>query len=131
MLTASGQPRATGDYFVEAEAHLKALNPATGLELTRIELPANATGAPLSYLANGRQYIAVPVGGDLPSELVVLALPQADEDLPPQARSGYGADHPVFDRAVEALRVVRVHRLDDRRHRVTAARDIFAKSLLP
>ena len=103
LLTASGQPRETGDYFVEAEAHLKALNPATGLELTRIELPANATGAPLSYLANGRQYIAVPVGGDLPSELVVLALPQADEDLPPQARSGYGADHPVFDRAVEAF----------------------------
>jgi quinoprotein glucose dehydrogenase len=49
---------------------------ATGELITQVELPTNATGAPMTYLSNGRQFIVVPVGGaNLPAELVALALP--------------------------------------------------------
>jgi quinoprotein glucose dehydrogenase len=49
---------------------------ATGELIIQVELPTNATGAPMTYLSNGRQFIVVPVGGaNLPAELVALALP--------------------------------------------------------
>jgi quinoprotein glucose dehydrogenase len=38
----------------------------------------NASGAPITYMANGRQFIVVPVGGGgLPARLVAFALPNA------------------------------------------------------
>jgi quinoprotein glucose dehydrogenase len=41
-----------------------------------IALPANANGAPMTYMAGGRQYIVMAVGGaNLPAELVALRLP--------------------------------------------------------
>jgi quinoprotein glucose dehydrogenase len=106
LLVASDQPWGGDDYFVDAESYLQALDPQTGAELARIDLPTNANGGLLSYEAGGRQYVAVPVGGGslgMPAELVVLALPRAGEELPPQAKTGYGADHAAFDRAVEAF----------------------------
>jgi quinoprotein glucose dehydrogenase len=43
--------------------------------LAEIELPANATGAPITYRAGGKQYIAFPTGGGpLPEELIAVAL---------------------------------------------------------
>ncbi len=44
--------------------------------LAQIELPANAHGALMAYMARGRQYIVIPVGGaNIPAELVALSLP--------------------------------------------------------
>jgi quinoprotein glucose dehydrogenase len=44
--------------------------------LWEIELPGAAIGAPMTYSANGKQYIAVTVGWPgMPAELVALALP--------------------------------------------------------
>ena len=48
----------------------------TGALLAKIELPANAQGALMTYMVRGKQYIVVPVGGaNLPAELVALSLP--------------------------------------------------------
>lgn len=39
-------------------------------------LPRNVTGAPMTYVLNGKQYLVVPTGGaNLPAELIALALP--------------------------------------------------------
>jgi quinoprotein glucose dehydrogenase len=54
----------------------KALDKATGETLWRIELPAGTTGAPITYLFEGKQYIVVAIGDvDRPVEWVALALP--------------------------------------------------------
>ena len=54
----------------------RALDKATGKTLHEMELPANETGIPMTYLANGKQYIVVAVGNrDFPAELVALTLP--------------------------------------------------------
>jgi quinoprotein glucose dehydrogenase len=54
---------------------LVAYDKATGAEVTWIDLPGGALGAPMTYLLDGRQYIAVTVGGDVP-ELVAFTLPE-------------------------------------------------------
>ena len=47
----------------------------SGEMLAEITLPANATGAPITYIAGGKQYIAFPVGGGpLVEELIAVAL---------------------------------------------------------
>jgi quinoprotein glucose dehydrogenase len=44
--------------------------------IAQIELPTNALGALMTYMARGRQYIVIPVGGaNIPAELVALSLP--------------------------------------------------------
>lgn len=49
---------------------------ATGTIAATIELPASATGLPMSYAVADRQFIVVAVGGpDVPGELVALTLP--------------------------------------------------------
>jgi quinoprotein glucose dehydrogenase len=43
--------------------------------LAEIELPANATGAPMTYMAGGKQFIVFPVGGaKLVEELIAVSL---------------------------------------------------------
>lgn len=55
---------------------LRAFDKATGALVAEIALPANVNGAPTTYMAGGRQYIVVAVGGaNLPAELVALRLP--------------------------------------------------------
>ena len=50
---------------------------ATGEVLAEIELPANQTGLPMTYMHEGHQYIVVAVGARRhPAELVALALPE-------------------------------------------------------
>ena len=45
--------------------------------VAEIELPANQTGLPMTYMHEGRQYIVMAVGArGLPGELVALALPE-------------------------------------------------------
>jgi quinoprotein glucose dehydrogenase len=54
---------------------LLALNPQDGTLVAKIILPANATGAPMTYSAAGHQYIVVPIGGaSQPAELIALSL---------------------------------------------------------
>jgi quinoprotein glucose dehydrogenase len=49
---------------------------ADGAMLAEIDLPANAVGAPITYMANGKQFIAFPTGGGpLTEELIAVALP--------------------------------------------------------
>ena len=47
-----------------------------GTMLAEIDLPANAVGAPITYMAGGKQFIAFPTGGGpLTEELIAVALP--------------------------------------------------------
>jgi len=49
---------------------------ADGKMLAEIDLPANAVGAPITYMAGGKQFIAFPTGGGpLTEELIAVALP--------------------------------------------------------
>lgn len=56
---------------------MRAFDKKTGAVVAVIPLPAGATGAPMTYLHEGRQYIAVAVAeGEVGPELVALALPK-------------------------------------------------------
>lgn len=58
----------------------RAYDKTTGKVVAEFQLPAPATAAPMTYLYNGRQYIAVVVSsGDHPAELVSLALPDGNK----------------------------------------------------
>jgi glucose dehydrogenase len=49
---------------------------ADGAMLAEIDLPANAVGAPITYMAGGKQFIAFATGGGpLTEELIAVALP--------------------------------------------------------
>jgi quinoprotein glucose dehydrogenase len=55
---------------------LCAYDKATGKIVGQVALPRNATGAPMTYMLNGKQFIIVPTGGaNLPAELIALRLP--------------------------------------------------------
>ena len=53
-----------------------AYDKTTGKVVGEAVLPRNATGAPMTYMLNGKQFIVVPTGGaNLPAELIALSLP--------------------------------------------------------
>jgi quinoprotein glucose dehydrogenase len=57
------------------DPHLWVYDKTTGEKLAEIELPSNAGGAPITYMAGGKQYIAFPVGGGpVPEELIAVGL---------------------------------------------------------
>ncbi len=56
-------------------AMLRAYDKKTGKEMGAVAMPAGQTGSPMTYMLNGRQYIVVAVGGNIPAELVAFALP--------------------------------------------------------
>jgi len=54
----------------------RALDKKTGNVIHEMALPAMATGVPMTYMVNGRQFVVVAVGASgVPAELVALALP--------------------------------------------------------
>jgi quinoprotein glucose dehydrogenase len=54
----------------------RAYDKATGAVLWETDLPAGTTGAPMTYMFEGKQYVVVAVGGiEDESELVALSLP--------------------------------------------------------
>jgi quinoprotein glucose dehydrogenase len=53
---------------------LVAYDKATGKVLGAIDVPGNAIGTPMTYMLNGRQYIALTVDAS-PPELIALSLP--------------------------------------------------------
>jgi quinoprotein glucose dehydrogenase len=58
------------------DATLRVLNPADGQLLAEVALPENATGTPITYMTDDKQYIVVPIGGaSQPAGLVALRLP--------------------------------------------------------
>jgi quinoprotein glucose dehydrogenase len=57
----------------------RALDKKTGKTIFEMELPANETGLPMTYIAGGRQFVVVAVGAAAyPAELVALALPRTN-----------------------------------------------------
>ena len=52
---------------------------ATGDILFHTRLPASVQGFPITYAVGGRQYLAVPVGGDRSNAMYVFALPERTE----------------------------------------------------
>ena len=59
--------------------YLRALDKSTGAVLAQIEVDRSLHGAPITYLHEGRQYIAVAGGGrGEKEELIVFALPKTD-----------------------------------------------------
>jgi quinoprotein glucose dehydrogenase len=53
----------------------RAYDKATGKVIAEVELPSGTTGAPMTYMHKGKQYIIVPVGAkDHPAEFVALGL---------------------------------------------------------
>jgi len=54
---------------------LRAYDKATGAVVAELPLPGVASGKPMTYLLNGKQYLVLAVGKDHPAELVALALP--------------------------------------------------------
>jgi quinoprotein glucose dehydrogenase len=54
----------------------RAYDKKTGKVVSELSLPAMATGVPMTYMADGRQFIVLAVGAaGVPAELVALALP--------------------------------------------------------
>jgi quinoprotein glucose dehydrogenase len=54
----------------------RAFDKATGGVLWETDLPAGTTGAPITYMFQGKQFIVVAIGGiDHPGEFVALSLP--------------------------------------------------------
>jgi quinoprotein glucose dehydrogenase len=59
-------------------AMLRAYDKATGVEVGAVPMPAPQTGSPMTYMLNGRQYLAVPISGaGYSGELVVFRAPQS------------------------------------------------------
>lgn len=62
--------------FDDQNPFLWAFDPDNGQLVSRTELPSNAQGAPMTYMADGKQYIVIPIGGaNRPAELIALSLP--------------------------------------------------------
>jgi quinoprotein glucose dehydrogenase len=62
--------------FEKKNPFLRAFDPDNGQLISRTELPSNAQGAPISYMADGKQFIVIPIGGaNRPAELIALSLP--------------------------------------------------------
>ena len=53
---------------------LVARDKATGKIVGSVDLPSGAIGTPMTYMHEGKQHIALTIGGDVP-ELIALALP--------------------------------------------------------
>lgn len=61
----------------EKVAYLRAYDKSTGTEVGAVQMPTGHTGAPMSYMAGGKQFVVIAVGGpDHPGEFVAYALPQ-------------------------------------------------------
>ena len=54
---------------------LVAYDKASGAVAASVDLPSGAGGTPMTYMGDGRQFIGLTVGGEIP-QLIALALPQ-------------------------------------------------------
>jgi glucose dehydrogenase len=76
-LVVAGDPQATSPPGRPRGAMLRAYDKATGREVGAVYLPAQQSGSPMTYSANGRQYIIVAVsGGNYSGEYIAFRLPE-------------------------------------------------------
>ena len=70
---------------------LVAYDKATGEEFASVDLPRGAIGTPMTYMLDGKQHIALTIGGS-PPELISFALPEGSDaaggDIQDQATLG-------------------------------------------
>jgi len=52
-----------GQAGISGAAKLRAFDKATGKVIAELDLPVGTTGGPMTYIADGKQYLVVPVGG--------------------------------------------------------------------
>jgi glucose dehydrogenase len=65
-----------GNGSADASPRMRVINKQTGEIITVIDLPDNQTGLPFTYEHDGKQYVAMFVGGrSSPAQLVAYALP--------------------------------------------------------
>ncbi|HWC64186.1 MAG TPA: hypothetical protein VG501_11225, partial [Rhizomicrobium sp.] len=58
-------------------AKLRAYDKATGADRGEVYMPAPQTGAPMTYMLNGQQYIVLAIGGgNYAAELLAFRLPR-------------------------------------------------------
>src|SRR5438445_757958 len=70
-----GSPEEVPDFEIR-DPKLSAYDKETGKVVGEVALPRNATGAPMTYMLNGMQFIVVPIGcSNLPAKLIALHLP--------------------------------------------------------
>jgi glucose dehydrogenase len=75
-LVISGEPRAGMTSTGLRGAMLRAYDKSTGAEVGAVYMPAPESGAPMTYMVDGKQYIVVAVsGGAYSGELLALRLP--------------------------------------------------------
>lgn len=56
---------------------LRAYDKASGKEVGAVSIPAGQTGTPMTYMLNGKQYIALAIAGPgFPAELIAFRLPE-------------------------------------------------------
>jgi quinoprotein glucose dehydrogenase len=93
---------------------LVAYDKTTGAELGSVDLPRGAIGTPMTYVLDGRQYIALTIGGS-PPELVAYALPRedaggvADVELRSLAEGVYTAEQAERGRSVYGSQCLACH----------------------
>ena len=61
--------------ITDGEPLLRAMDKATGETIAEIELPGIPQGAPMTYMLDGKQFIAIACGGGSDARLISLALP--------------------------------------------------------
>jgi quinoprotein glucose dehydrogenase len=75
-LVISGEPRAGTTSTGARGAMLRAYDKATGKDVGAVYMPAPESGAPMTYMFNGKQYIVLAVsGGAYSGELLAFKLP--------------------------------------------------------
>ena len=76
----------------------RAYDKTTGKRLWEIELPAGTTGGPMTYVADGKQYIVVAIGGrNHPPEWIALALGSEVRGTPNAGPVAAGGGRTVWD----------------------------------
>jgi quinoprotein glucose dehydrogenase len=73
-----GDPQVTTTPQHPRGAMLRAYDKATGKEVGAVWMPAPQSGSPMTYLANGKQYIVVAVsGGNYSGEYIAFSTPES------------------------------------------------------
>ena len=76
-LVIAGEPGTFTTPSGEVGAMLRAYDKTTGGEVGAVYLPTGVSGSPMTYLHEGRQYIAVAISGaGYPAELIAYRLPE-------------------------------------------------------